>query len=157
MRARPHSRPLGPSRRQQRRARRAKSLGTLHIGVLAESELAGLRRAEQRASALRVSPGHDNLHPPESIERESVSLAQRLAPQHARYARRLQEGLHLLRLDLAIRDKHAARLLVHEPPSPRISRPGRPVTGELLPRLRLNASTRSGPSDPRMHLIVEPK
>jgi hypothetical protein len=82
-------------------------------GVVIESELAALSRSEERTSSVFVYGRHNYFDHPQSVERQPVSVSQRLAPQHARNARRFQECPDLLRVNLTIRDEYASLMWIH--------------------------------------------
>jgi hypothetical protein len=60
--------------------------------------------------------GHKNRHGTQPVNRETVRFSERFATQRAADARRFQECRDLLGLNLAIRDEHAPRLVIHQRP-----------------------------------------
>jgi hypothetical protein len=76
------------------------------LGVVIEAELTALSRGEECSGPIFVNGRHEDLDHPQPIERQPVSLSQRLAPQLAGNARRFQKGPDLLGLNLAICSEH---------------------------------------------------
>src|SRR5712692_8297595 len=82
-----------------------------------------------------VNIRHNYLNHPKSVERQSVSVSQRLAPQLARNARRFQECPDLVRVNLTICNEYASSMLIHAaPPSLNRVTDGRHANGS--PRAR---------------------
>lgn len=88
------------------------------VGVVVETELTLFRRGQQLSSPFLVGGLHHDPHHAEAVQREPVSVSQRLSPQFTRDAGRGEERANLLRLDLAVRHEDAS-FGSHTSPAPR--------------------------------------
>jgi hypothetical protein len=88
--------------------------GRVNLCVVIETELTALGRGEERPGPIFVDVRHYYLDRPQSIERQPVSVSQRLTPQLAGNPRRFQEGPDLLRLNLTICGEYRSSM-IHAP------------------------------------------
>ena len=94
------------------------SSGGAGRGIVIEAELATLSRSEERTRSVFVNLRHNYLDRPQSVERQPVSLSQRLTPQLARNTRRFQECPDLVRVNLTICHENASSMMIHVAPFP---------------------------------------
>ena len=100
--------------------------------IVGDPELAGLCRIEEQASLFDIRVSDENFHRSQAIEREAVRVPQRFSTHRRRNAPPLEERADLARVNLAVRDEHAPKLVVHETPPqhnrlPAAAREGNPA------------------------------
>jgi hypothetical protein len=85
----------------------------LHFVIVVQPQRADLRGIEQSARSLLILRRDEDLDTAQAVEREAMSLAQRLTTHDGLDAFRLEETSHLLRVQLTVCDKHTTLLPVH--------------------------------------------